>query len=255
MIRYSTLNWSTISLSPVSARRIPEQLVDGFARALDLLPDITVSNLGQSGIFRPRARNLMKREIITTLHANSGTLHRPRKGVLMTHIEVPNYSSRRSVGGRIMRSLVLLVLLAAVALALWTWLTLSWAYSEGERAGVLQKFSRKGWICKTREGEVAQFVVAGVSPQIWLFSVRDDAVAAQLDKAVGHHIQLHYTEHRGIPTSCFAETSYFVDRVTEETDTSQAPAAASPPAAPVPATAPAAAAPVPAVPTPAAPKP
>lgn len=101
-----------------------------------------------------------------------------------------------------------------VGVALWTWLTLSWSYSDGERAGVLQKFSHRGWLCKTEEGELAQYIVAGIAPQIWEFSVRDPATALQIDKAVGHKVQLHYTEHPGVPTSCFGDTRYFVDRVT-----------------------------------------
>jgi hypothetical protein len=131
----------------------------------------------------------------------------------MTRIEVSNSPRRRSSGraGRILLGLVLVIL---VGLGLWTWLTLAWAYSDGERAGVLQKFSRRGWLCKTSEGELAQYVVAGVSPQIWTFSVRDPAVAAALDKAVGERVQLHYTEHPGVPTACFADTRYFVDKVT-----------------------------------------
>jgi hypothetical protein len=131
----------------------------------------------------------------------------------MTRIEIPNASSRRRSGGPL-RILTILLLLVIVGSALWTWLTLSWAYSDGERAGVLQKLSRKGWVCKTQEGELAQYVVAGISPQIWQFSVRDQTVAAQLDKAVGHRVQVHYTEHPGVPLSCFAETQYYVDRVT-----------------------------------------
>ena len=130
----------------------------------------------------------------------------------MTRIEVPNIARARS--GRGMRYLLILLLVPVVGVALWTWLTLDWAYSDGTRAGVLQKFSRRGWICKTQEGELAQYVVAGVSPQIWLFSVRDASVAAQLEKAVGAQVQLHYTEHPGVPSSCFADTRYFVDRVT-----------------------------------------
>jgi hypothetical protein len=115
---------------------------------------------------------------------------------------------------------MILLLLIIVGTGLWTWLTLAWAYAEGERAGVLQKFVRRGWVCKTREGEIAlyygggQYMGAGISPQLWDFSVRDSAVAADLSKAVGHRVQLHYTEHPGIPTSCFAETRYLVDRVT-----------------------------------------
>lgn len=131
---------------------------------------------------------------------------------------------------------MILLLLLIVGTGLWTWLTLGWAYAEGERAGVLQKFVRRGWICKTREGEIAlyygggQYMGAGISPQLWDFSVRDSAVAADLSKAVGHRVQLHYTEHPGIPTSCFAETRYLVDRVTvtDNAPGNQAPARPAP---------------------------
>jgi hypothetical protein len=102
---------------------------------------------------------------------------------------------------------------AFVLIGLYTWLMLSWAYSEGERAGVLQKFSKRGWICKTNEGELAMYVVGGVAPQIWNFSVRDDQVVEQLHAAVGQQVRLHYAEHRGLPTHCFGETDYFVERV------------------------------------------
>lgn len=108
-------------------------------------------------------------------------------------------------------ALVVLALLILLPI-LWTWFTLSWAYSEGERAGVLQKFSKKGWLCKTYEGELAQYVVGGVAPQIWHFSTRDEQLAAELSKAVGQQIRLHYSEHRGVPTNCFAETPYFAQR-------------------------------------------
>ncbi len=125
----------------------------------------------------------------------------------------PNPARRRTSGafGRVLTALVLLIVAAP---AMWTWLTLAWPYSDGMRAGVLQKFSRKGWICKTHEGELAQFIVAGVSPQIWEFSVRDATVSADLEKAVGRAVRLHYTEHRGVPGSCFGDTPYFVDEVT-----------------------------------------
>ncbi len=138
----------------------------------------------------------------------------------MTRIEVPNSTGRRRSRGRFGRWFLILLLLIVVGTGLWTWLTLAWAYAEGERAGVLQKFVRRGWVCKTQEGEIAlyygggQYMGAGISPQLWDFSVRDKSVAAALNKAVGHRVQLHYTEHPGIPTSCFAETRFLVDRVT-----------------------------------------
>lgn len=97
---------------------------------------------------------------------------------------------------------------------LWTWLALSWAYSTGDRAGVLLKFSKKGWVCKTYEGQLALYVVGGVAPQLWDFSTRDEEVAKKLATAVGKEIQLHYSEHRGVPTSCFAETPYFAEGFT-----------------------------------------
>jgi hypothetical protein len=105
--------------------------------------------------------------------------------------------------------LLLLVLVAGfagyVSLALW------WSYSEGERVGVLQKLSLKGWVCKTYEGELALYVVSGVTPQIWTFTVRDPQVAARLNGVLGERVRLHYTEHRGLPSSCFGDTGYFVD--------------------------------------------
>jgi hypothetical protein len=115
----------------------------------------------------------------------------------------------------------LLVLLVVIAGALWTWFSLNFAYSEGDRAGVLQKFDRRGWLCKTQEGELVFYItpsanIAGMLPQVWDFSVRDGdlATVADLTKAVGHKVQLHYTEHRGVPSLCFGETRFFVDHVT-----------------------------------------
>ena len=106
-----------------------------------------------------------------------------------------------------------LILLPFLLFALYTALVLNWSYSDGWRSGVLQKFSRKGWICKTWEGELAMTTVPGVAPTIWIFSVRDDAVTQKMSDAVAERVDLHYTEHRGIPSDCFASTNYFVDSV------------------------------------------
>ena len=152
----------------------------------------------------------------------------------MTRIEVPNATLRRKSSGRFLRLILVLLLLVIGGCALWSWLTLSWAYAEGERAGVLQKFVRRGWLCKTQEGEIAlyygggQYMGPGNSPQLWDFSVRDPGVAAELTKAVGHRVQLHFTEHPGVPTSCFAETRFFVDKVTVTDSTGDTPAPSRP---------------------------
>jgi hypothetical protein len=111
--------------------------------------------------------------------------------------------------------LILLGVLAIplVLFTLYVGLAFRWSYSDGERAGVLQKFSRKGWVCKTYEGELAMSTVPGVAPTIWEFSVRDERAVPHLNAAIGKRVALHYTEHRGIPTTCFGHTAYFVDSV------------------------------------------
>ena len=100
-----------------------------------------------------------------------------------------------------------------VLFSLYLGLAFAWSYSDGQRAGILQKFSRRGWLCKTYEGELAMSIVPGVTPTIWEFSVRDPAVVYRLKSAIGGRVALHYTEHRGIPTTCFGQTNYFVDSV------------------------------------------
>ena len=109
--------------------------------------------------------------------------------------------------------LIGVALLPLLILALYLAFVLNWSYSDGERAGYMQKFSRKGWLCKTWEGELAMTTVPGVAPVLWNFTVRDDAVAAQLNALLGKRVVLHYEEHRGIPTSCYGDTNHFVTRV------------------------------------------
>ena len=105
------------------------------------------------------------------------------------------------------------VVIAAVALfALYTWVVLHWSYSEGERAGYLQKLSRKGWLCKTWEGEILLSSMPGAIPERFNFTVRDENVVRQLQAAMGQRVQLTYEQHIGIPTSCFGETEYFVEK-------------------------------------------
>lgn len=86
-------------------------------------------------------------------------------------------------------------------------------YSDGDRAGYIQQFSTRGWLCKTHEGELAMTTVPGTAPVLWQFTIWDDKVAAQLSEMMGKRVILHYKEYRNIPTTCFGETSYFVDKV------------------------------------------
>ncbi|OLC08064.1 MAG: hypothetical protein AUH42_02420 [Gemmatimonadetes bacterium 13_1_40CM_70_11] len=96
---------------------------------------------------------------------------------------------------------------------LYTWSALSWSYSAGERAGYVQKFSKKGWVCKTWEGELAMVSIPGTNPEKFYFTVRDDVVAQRINQSLGKRVALSYHQHKGVPTSCFGETEYFVSDV------------------------------------------
>jgi lysophospholipid acyltransferase (LPLAT)-like uncharacterized protein len=91
--------------------------------------------------------------------------------------------------------------------------TLWYSYSEGERAGYVQKLSKKGWICKTWEGEMAMVTMPGTVAEKFYFTVREDAVAAKINETVGRRVVLTYQEHKWIPFSCFGDTGYFVTGV------------------------------------------
>lgn len=106
-----------------------------------------------------------------------------------------------------------LIIVVSAVFAGYIWLALHWSYSEGERAGFMQKLSKKGWICKSWEGELSLVALPGAAPEKFLFTVRDDAVAAKINQQVGQRVALAYEEHRGLPTSCFGDTEYFVTEV------------------------------------------
>ena len=113
----------------------------------------------------------------------------------------------------LLKIVIALIVVAGLGSALWIWGALRFAYSDGERAGYVQKFSRKGWICKTWEGEVAMVSLPGAASEVFPFTVRDPAVAQQIEQTMGHRAVLHYEEHRGLPGSCFGETRHFVTAV------------------------------------------
>ena len=78
--------------------------------------------------------------------------------------------------------MVILLVFPVVVLTGYTWVTLHYAYSLGERFGYVQKISNKGWLCNTWEGELAMTTVPGTAPQIFQFSVRDDATARRIEQ-------------------------------------------------------------------------
>ena len=108
---------------------------------------------------------------------------------------------------------VLIVLIPIAIFAAWAGITLGYAYSKGDRAGYTQKISKRGWLCKTWEGELAMANLPGAMPQIFKFSVRNDSVARFIQDNLGKRMSLTYEEHRGVPTSCFGETDYYITNV------------------------------------------
>ena len=106
-----------------------------------------------------------------------------------------------------------LIVLPSLLFSLYTWASLNWVYSSGERAGYVQKFSLKGYLCKTWEGEIVLVSMPGTQAEKFFFTVHDDAVAKKVNESMGLRVKIHYQEHQGIPSSCFGETAYFVDEL------------------------------------------
>jgi len=125
----------------------------------------------------------------------------------------PPPAPAKKMRNKLLIVLLTLLIVPAVIVALWIWVTLGYTYAMGERAGYVQKISKKGWICKTWEGELAMANLPGTMPQIFTFSVRNDSIAHVIEQNAGKQVSLTYEQHRGIPTSCFGETEYFVTRV------------------------------------------
>lgn len=106
--------------------------------------------------------------------------------------------------------LVIILVTPVLLLTLYTWLMLQWSYSNGERAGYVQKLSRQGWLVKTWDGELAMVNLPGTMPEKFYFSVRDDAVAERINASLGRRVALVYEQHVGIPTQFFANTGYYI---------------------------------------------
>ena len=134
-----------------------------------------------------------------------------------THREIP---SRSRASGSV---LWLFPVGLAVLAAGWIWLMMSWNYSSGERAGWVQKFSRKGWVCKTCEGELALVTMPGAAQEKFLFTVWNDDVATKINDAMGKRVSLHYEEKVGLPGTCFGDTRYWVSGIKAVEDIPLAP--------------------------------
>jgi hypothetical protein len=114
---------------------------------------------------------------------------------------------------RIMLILFCLLFALVSLAALYTWGALNWSYSDGDRAGFLQKFSKRGWICKTWEGELLLTSMPGAIPEKFQFTVRDNDIAKRLEQSLEKRVVLTYTQHKGVPSSCFGDSQYFVNKI------------------------------------------
>jgi len=143
----------------------------------------------------------------------------------------PSVMHQRPRGGAIGRPrgfllpLLAVMLIAGVIVAGWCMLMWKWSYSDGERAGVVQKFSRSGWLCKTWEGELNMVVLPGALPEKFFFTTWDDAVAAAINRNVGRRVALRYEEKVGLPGRCFGDTRFYVTKVSPFPDAGEAPSA------------------------------
>jgi hypothetical protein len=107
----------------------------------------------------------------------------------------------------------LTALFVVLGFALWSWGSLHFVYSIGERAGFVQKFSKRGWIFKTWEGELAMVNLPGAMPEIFHFTVRDEKVIPSIENTMGNRVVLTYNQHKGLPPRILGDTPYFVTKV------------------------------------------
>jgi hypothetical protein len=126
---------------------------------------------------------------------------------------VPETAARPKKRRLVLKLLGIFVVLPVLLFVAWMVIALNWSYSNGERAGYIQKFSQKGWVCKTWEGDMAMSTIPGSMPEHFAFTVRSDSIAREITKMMGSRVALTYEQHRGVPGSCFGETQYYVTGV------------------------------------------
>jgi hypothetical protein len=127
-------------------------------------------------------------------------------------------SAKKSTMGFFRKLFIGLLVIALIAVAA-TFLSTQMAYSEGDRAGVVSKLSKKGYVFKTHEGELnvgAQGQVGNMSNNLWQFTIAggDEKLTKDIEDAMttGKRVKLHY-EQRYMKFSWMGDTEYFVTRV------------------------------------------
>lgn len=109
------------------------------------------------------------------------------------------------------------VFVLVIILGVFVYWKYGFTYSRGYRAGLLQKFSEKGVVFKTYEGEMILSSVqsnanVAIASEKFLFSVADETVAKQLEQIQGKNVVVHYQEKNGV-LPWVGESTYIVDSV------------------------------------------
>jgi hypothetical protein len=115
--------------------------------------------------------------------------------------------------------LIWTALILLLFLGLFVYWKYYFTYSEGSRAGLLQKYSYRGTIFKTYEGELVLSSVESnknvtLASEKFYFSVSDKSFAISLNGLEGHFVVVHYKQKNGI-LPWYGETTYIVDSVRE----------------------------------------
>lgn len=131
-------------------------------------------------------------------------------------------NSAKAATGRFFKRLMMWLLILAILVFLFLYLSTKVSYSEGDRAGVVSKFSEKGFVLKTHEGELnvgAQGNVGNLSVNLWGFSVanNDPEIIRKLSDSMlsGKRVRLHY-EQKYMKYFWLGDTEYYVTKVDVE---------------------------------------
>lgn len=115
------------------------------------------------------------------------------------------------------RILYWILFVLVIVIAAFIYFKYAFDYSKGYRAGLLQKFSEKGVVFKTYEGEMILSSVqsnanVAIASEKFLFSVEEKDVAKQMEQIQGKQVVVHYREKKGtLPWR--GESRYIVDSV------------------------------------------
>ena len=129
----------------------------------------------------------------------------------------PKVSRWSGIKQKIRKAFYYFIILFVIFTGVFIYWKYFYTYSDGYRAGLLQKFSRKGNLFKTYEGEMILSSVSSnsnvaIASEKFYFSVIKKDLALQLDTIQGQMVIVHYKQKNGV-LFWHGDTEYLVDRV------------------------------------------